>query len=176
MCVDDQRLARPASGWLSAMSLPIKRVEVRFGRLLAELVALQPAARFRRGMIVLAGRGVAEAQDVHLPGRHVPRQAARRCPCVAVRSTMRSRGTTASGRQRRELCRLRRKCCARANRRLAADARDAVCWPAARDGQHGDVAVEVLHRLRLRQHGRRTAAARRRSSRSRRRAAWTAPA
>ena len=59
--------------------------------LLAQLVALQAQAFGGRGVIHLAGGGVAEAQHGPVAGRHVPVQAAV-ASISAVRSTILSRG------------------------------------------------------------------------------------
>ena len=75
MCVGDQRLAgqRPDVG----DELAHQAGEVRLGRLLAQLVALQPAAvepaRVRCPCRSACGRS---RRTVHLPARHVPRQPA----------------------------------------------------------------------------------------------------
>ena len=145
MCVETSVLPWPASGRLSAMSLAHQPVEMRFGRLLAELVAFQPAARCRGGMVVLAGRRVAEPQDGPLALRARPTRACRRRPSCAVRSTMRSRGMTDSAGSDANLARCGGKVLRR-GRRLALDVLDAGLALRRRQGQHGDVPVEIRGR------------------------------
>ncbi len=133
-----------------------------------ELVALEAAAAFRRRGVLDARRGVAETHDGPLSGRNVPGQAAVRVqPLLEVDDPRRvddlRGGQVAPG---------GRPDGADLVGRLGLDAGDPI-GARRREGQDRDVAIEPGRCLGLRQGARRTGAAPRPRSRSRRPSAST---
>ena len=170
----DQHLAFPGQRPVVGDEPAHQAVEMGLGRFLAELVALQPAAGGRRGMVVLAGRGVAEAQDEPLARGHVPGELAvgvhlrRQVDDPVARDDRFGR----HGRRSRPRC--GGKCCGH-GRRLALDVLDADlalrrrAWPARRcRGRNRARPAAGPAR-------RRSASGPRPASRSRRPSAWRVP-